>query len=318
MDLKIIEKSRKLLIQAMGQKTFDKFIEDEKIEIKHGKGKNEIVYELDQNARVFNKTYNQSYCIEPICSDSLPIHDQLAIKYSYLKNNIKEIEKVANKRSTDVIQSYNVRDIRDENSRTFRLSSAGTGDVECHQPRYDNRPRYDNQPRYNEYVEYLELRGWSRQQLCIDEHNTNIVTLGSGNVNSSRNRAMEVYCPAGQKITIMGTNQIGTGIDVITAHALQMKLANADNVEIPPSTRTSIVKETSSEMITNIAEVVYSNVNFTRNGTLKTDREWFRFGQGLELNGQQKLCIYVSGNNVDFCSANTRLVLEADLWSHDF
>lgn len=36
--LKVLEKSRKLLVQVMGQEDFDKFIEDGKIEVRHEKG----------------------------------------------------------------------------------------------------------------------------------------------------------------------------------------------------------------------------------------------------------------------------------------
>lgn len=338
MNLKVLEKSRKLLVQVMGQEDFDKFMEDGKIEVKHyiddeaGRPR-EVVYELDQDARVYNKTKSQSYCIEPICPDNLPLHDQLAIKYGYLKNNIKRVEEVANKRGTTPYETPRNHGILEGLSNALRMRIAGTDDTEIG---FATRIRHYgampsavfSAPRpagYSEYVEYLEGMGWRRSQITLDEHNNRIVTVDNANRNCN-GQVIDVRCPAGQKISIMGVQQVSMRADARTAHSFRARLADEEDNEIPYSTCISIRKEKTTEAIIQIARLFYSDINLTleprgsspdrplESLRLKTDDQQYRFRQGIELNGEDHLKLYAIDCESNIVARNCRFALDCDLW----
>jgi len=181
-------------------------------------------------------------------------------------------------------------------------------------------------PDYTSYVEYLEARGWVREQLSLDELNTNLVTL-FGLALGATGVVIDVRAPAGQKISIMGTQQIPRGADARTAHALRIRLAGTGDVEINPYVKIRITKEKTSEAITQLARVFYADVNLTKqlqvggtaagNALQKTDLEWYRFKQGVELNGEQHLRIYVINPDITVDSAHIKFALDLDLWTRE-
>jgi hypothetical protein len=178
-------------------------------------------------------------------------------------------------------------------------------------------------PDYTSYVEYLEARGWVREQLSLDELNTNLVTL-FGLALGATGVVIDVRAPAGQKISIMGTQQIPRGADARTAHALRIRLAGTTDVEINPYVKIRITKEKTSEAITQLARVFYADVNLTKQGGAaaftslqKTDLEWYRFKQGVELNGEQHLRIYVINPDITVDSAHIKFALDLDLWTRE-
>lgn len=345
MNLKVLEKSRKLLVQVMGQEDFDKFMEDGKIEIKHyiddeaGRPR-EVVYELDQDARVYNRTKSESYCIEPIAPSDLPLHDQLAIKYSYLKNNIKRVEEVANKRSTAPYRHPGTPgvDMIDRQRRfgtmpsPFTMRIAGTNDTELSLGTRDRRfgfmdptPSIPRRSDYNEYITYLEHMGLRRNQITLDERNTRISTINNiNNINRNSNvEVIDIRCPAGQRISIMGVQQIAQGADTRTAHALRAKFADEEGREIPYDTHISIRKERVTEDIVQLARSFYSDISPTLRPTLgpidipsyKTDDQWYRFRQGVELNGEDHLKLYVENCESNISARHCKFALDCDIWT---
>jgi hypothetical protein len=178
-------------------------------------------------------------------------------------------------------------------------------------------------PDYTSYVDYLESRGWVREQLSLDELNTNLVTL-FGLALGATGVVIDVRAPAGQKISIMGTQQIPRGADARTAHALRIRLAGTTDVEINPYTKIRITKEKTSEAITQLARIFYADVNLTKQGAgtaftslQKTDLEWYRFKQGVELNGEQHLRVYVISPDINVDSAHIKFALDLDLWTRE-
>ena len=296
MNLKVIEKSRKLLIQVMGQHDFEKFVEDGKIEFKH----NNTIYELDQDARVYNRTKKQSYCIEPICSENLPLHDQLAIKYGYLKNKIDKVEEVANKRNLNVHEPVPRIPLVPGTQREY------------------NHER----PGYSEYVDYLERIGWAKEQICLEELNTNLVHIDSLDAGTT-GKVIDIRAPAGQKITIKGIQQLSRGEDARTAHALRVMLSDSSNNEIPLDTKIIITKRKPSEAILQLARIYYGDINITKNVLRdsvsqllhKTDQEFYRFIQGVEINNEQRFEISTINCKRNIDAKNTKLILECDIWS---
>ena len=141
-------------------------------------------------------------------------------------------------------------------------------------------------PDYSSYVDYLESRGWTREQITLDELNTNLVTL-FGLAAGATGTVIDIRAPAGQKISMMGTQQVVRGADARTAHALRIRLADTADVEVPIFSKIRITKEKTSEAIVQLARVFYADVNLTKqvgvSTTQKTDLEWYRFKQGVEL-----------------------------------
>lgn len=184
-------------------------------------------------------------------------------------------------------------------------------------------PPVSEKPDYTSYVEYLESRGWRREQLTLDELNTNLVTL-FGLAAAATGVVIDIRAPAGQKISIMGTQQIPRGADARSAHALRIRLANTADTEIPIFTKVRITKEKTSEAITQLARVFYADVNLTKqvgvSVTQKTDLEWYRFKQGVELNGEQHLRIYAINTEataIPISAANIKFALDLDLWTRE-
>lgn len=195
-------------------------------------------------------------------------------------------------------------------------------------------------PRYDEYVAYLESKGWRREQLTLDELNTNIVTTQAVAA-SATGWAIDVRSPAGQKITLMGTQQVGAGADARTAHALRIRFADSSENELAFNTKIRITKEKSSEAVIQLARIFYADVNLVKQPgnqggvaagsspvTYKTDPEWYRFKQGVELNGEQRLRIYIVNTlgtvaaaqvaaPQNMPTANMRFALDIDLWTRE-
>lgn len=190
-------------------------------------------------------------------------------------------------------------------------------------------------PKYDEYVAYLESKGWRREQLTLDELNTNIVTTQAVAA-SATGWAIDVRAPAGQKITIMGTQQVMAGADARTAHALRIRFADSSENELAYNTKIRITKEKSSEAIVQLARVFYADLNLTKipggqaatTTQYKTDPEWFRFKQGVELNGEQRMRVYIVNTlgtvaaaqvaaPQNMPTANMRFALDCDLWSRE-
>lgn len=175
-------------------------------------------------------------------------------------------------------------------------------------------------PDYTSYVDYLEARGWRREQLTLDELNTNLSTLFSLAVGAT-GVVIDVRSPSGQKISIMGTQQTPRGADARTAHALRMRLRGTLDVEINIFTKIRLTKEKTSEAVVQLARVFYVDVNLTKQTgasiTQKTDLEWYRFKQGIELNGEQHFRVYVISPDIAIDAANTRFALDMDLWTRE-
>ena len=178
-------------------------------------------------------------------------------------------------------------------------------------------------PDYTGYVDYLEARGWTREQITLDELNTNLVTL-FGLAAIATGTVIDIRAPAGQKISIMGAQQTPRGADARTAHALRIRLANTVDTEIPIFTKVRITKEKTSEAIVQLARIFYADVNLTKqvgfSVTQKTDLEWYRFKQGIELNGEQHLKIIVINTEptaIPIAPDHIKFAIDLDLWTRE-
>lgn len=134
---------------------------------------------------------------------------------------------------------------------------------------------------YTAYVEYVEtVLGGRREQITLDENYTKIVAR-TDVLGGATGPFVDIRCPAGQKFSIMGTQQIMRGADARSAHALRMRLANSGDAEIGLYNKIRFTKEGITDSVTNIARVYYIDVNLTKqtgpNPQNKTDLEWYRY-----------------------------------------
>jgi hypothetical protein len=173
---------------------------------------------------------------------------------------------------------------------------------------------------YTAYVQYVEeVLGGRREQITLDENYTKIVTL-TDVVGGATGPFIDIRCPAGQKFSIMGTQQIMRGADARTAHALRMRLANSSDGEIGLYNKIRLTKEGITDSVTNIARVFYIDINLTKqtgaNPQNKTDLEWYRYKQGVELNGEQHLIFsainLAAADLID--DLHVRFAQDVDVW----
>lgn len=277
------KKSRTFLRDIMGQELYDNFIRHGKIEIESGGN----TYELYESGRVINKTVNQSYCIIPDRSD-YPDYDVIAIKYCWLKYGVKTVERVANRTSLN----------------TFGTGQTPTRDIG-----------------YAGFIDMMEQRGWRHEQLSIDEYNTNIATTNNVDAGSTQN-VIDIRCPAGRSITIMGVQQVPNGVDFRAAHRLVLDIRDEHGVEIPPYTKIRIAKikpcETVIQLVRDYYSIFSSNRAITTEiGTVivsKADNELYRWRRGVMLNGEEYLKIYIINSEVKIPSSNVKFTIDMDFW----
>lgn len=278
------KKSRTFLRDMMGQELYDNFIRHGKIEIESGGN----TYELYDNGRVINKTANQSYCIIPDRSD-YPNYDVIAIKYCWLKYGVRTVERVANR---------------------TRLSTLSTGQLSGRDIGYAG------------FIDMMEQRGWRREQLSIDEYNTNLVTTNNVEAGTTNNSIIDIRCPAGRSMTMMGVEQIPNGIGLEAAHKIVLDIRDIDGVEIPPYTRIRIAKIKLSETVVQL--VIDSYSVFSSNKTIatgigtvrvsKADNELYRWRRGVMLNGEEHLQIYIINSEVKIPRGNVKFTIDMDFW----
>ena len=296
---KIEEKSKIFLKRIMGDQKFDAFQRDGKIDIL---GDN--VYELYENGKVINKTKNQSYCIIPSSND-YPKYDIIAMKYAWLTHNPSFAEKVANRTSLDHI-NYN----REPFVRTSRTSVGYVDFVRQMEQRGFRQPennQFDVNPDYGDYVDYLSNLGWSRELININEKKYTLVDVSKANIGDTT-RIAYVRCPAGQKISIMGTQQIPRGGELSVAYSLGLYITDENGKEIPDDTKIRIVKCKPSEFIVQLARTHYSEIKMIKG------ESQFRFKNGIELNGEQLLQIFLVNSTCNIPSENIKFKIEADMW----
>ena len=284
------QKSKVFLREVMGDNTFDEFEKNGKVEIKSDNAS----YELYENGNVINTTTNQKYCIVPDRLD-YPSYDVIAIKFAWLKYGQKTVDRVANRTSLDLDR---------HNADVFQR-------------------RQRNVPTYSEFVHYMESSGWAREQITIDERNTNMVETYSLE-RGSTGPVIDVRCPTGDIITFTGINQLPIYLnrDTRSAYSVMLRISDENDIEISGDTSIRIEKIRPSDSILQLARGTYSLFSLTRqigNETCgirayKTDSEWYRWRSGIQLMGNDLLRINIRESPVDIARKNIKMGMEMDLW----
>ncbi len=285
------EKAKKFLIDLIGNGKYKELVNEGKIEINSGK----FVYELYSNGNVVNKTLNQKYCI--ITSKdviSYPPSDILAIKWAWLNYGYKTVENVVRPSNrTDLNINLGLSDVRIEVAT------------------------------YNDFVHEMQNHGWYREQLRIDENNTNFVTTYSNTKIHGFNTSyiIEIICPSGRVMTTKGIRQLEVGEDRRNLHVLALYIKDVNGEEIDKMTQIRIEKIKPSEGVALIWTGVYGELSFTKdceeiNGhIMKNDNELFRWDRGVILYSGQILRITLVNYNHEINSKYIKIICDWDLWS---
>ena len=153
-------------------------------------------------------------------------------------------------------------------------------------------------PDYTEYVAYMEGLGWRRSQVTLNQNYAKIVTVAGGALATTAN-IIDIRVPAGQKMSIMGTQQISRGADARTAHALRVRFAGTSDAEISLLSTVRMTKEKTIDDVVQLHRGFYADISYNKQllsaqgatPSLKTDLEWYRFKQGIEFNGEEHFII---------------------------
>lgn len=185
---------------------------------------------------------------------------------------------------------------------------------------------------YSEFVHDMEVDGWQREQISVDNTNTNLAATVNQAVAGATGNVITVTCPPGRVMSMMGSQQVPAGADRGTAHSFWMRLTSVGN-EINELTHINIQKSTPSTAIVPLIKDIYQSVSlvaqrvgagliagaqFSQN-LYKSDDNIHRFRKGIILYGQEVLQVQVVNtvaipSNI-ISANNTQFSIDIDLWT---
>lgn len=176
--------------------------------------------------------------------------------------------------------------------------------------------------KYSSIKEFIIDKGYSLEQMCLDETNNDIVTTSSL-AKGAIGTVINIRCPARYKIATVGRNQLDDDVPIEMAYAIRARFTNEKEEEISPDTRIRIKKSKPSEEILMVAHLLYKDISITdyqKDGTnkIKADTDWYRFNDGILVNGDEHLQIDVVNPNVCIDCKNTRFALDIDFYEENW
>lgn len=158
-------------------------------------------------------------------------------------------------------------------------------------------------PSYLDYVDYLETSGWNKEKIIIDEL-CEFTRVESAEKDSTT-RIVYFKCPYGQKISLMGRQQVPMGADDNIAYKLKLNITDENGNQIPDDTKIRISKNATSDYVIQLARIYYSDL---KDGS-------YTFTHGVEVNDGIYFEIYVVNNKCNIPKENIKFDIEADLWT---
>lgn len=165
--------------------------------------------------------------------------------------------------------------------------------------------------KYIDYVKYLNDKGYTIEKMNIDDKSEIVTKMSLAK--GSFGTVVDVRCPAGHKIIIPGREQLQEN-----AYTLNVIFADKDNIEIAPDTRIRIVKEKISQEITIVETMFYKDISITKYlktlpNEIKSESEYYKFDQGIEIGPEQHLRIEVIRPDIDIDVSNIKFSLDIEL-----
>lgn len=117
--------------------------------------------------------------------------------------------------------------------------------------------------------------GWTREQLAIDQLNSEYVETYS--TNKRGGEIIKIKCPKNKIIAIIGIRDLPEDSDNRIAHSLRCKFEDKDGIEIPFNTKIHVVHNKKQ-----VARMFYADLTSTKSQkVLRTkseeDKEWMKF-----------------------------------------
>lgn len=174
---------------------------------------------------------------------------------------------------------------------------------------------------YKAYIEYMRNRGYGREQICIDETYTDIITTKSL-AKGCTGTVIDIRCPSRYKMAVIGSSQLSEEDDEDNVSSLMIRLANTTGIEIDPDVRIKIIKEKVSQAVNLVDTMFYKDISSkeyikTPKINTKPFSIQYKFSRGIEINGDEHLKIDVITPNIDIDCNNVKLFLSIDLWEQE-
>lgn len=160
---------------------------------------------------------------------------------------------------------------------------------------------------YGDYIEHLSENGWNRELIVLDEFDLSFVNIRSVNKGNTE-CFIDIICPSRHKMTIMGRRQTPNGHTTL-AYSFGLNITKEDGKDIPDSTKIRITKEKSSEFVIQLARILYCDIKMKNRDAI------YKFDQGIEINGDNHLMLYIINPEHDISSAYVDFKMEIDFWN---
>lgn len=190
---------------------------------------------------------------------------------------------------------------------------------------------------YSVFVQEMMADNWHREQITVDQTNTNISAVfgvAVAGATAGASTVITITCPSGRVMSIMGTQQVPAGADRSTAHSIWLRLTSLGislneltHINIQKTTPTTAVVPLIKDIYQSLSLVLQHNINTLNNpgftpvagNIYKGDNEIHRFRKGIILYGQEQLQIQVVGTTampLQIVSlANTQFAIDMDFWT---
>lgn len=186
---------------------------------------------------------------------------------------------------TDIIKNY-----FDLNKRIFDKTDNQKGKVN------ENVIQYKEAP-YDYYLEYLKEQGW----FCNTINLSNLSSVTKYSLEKDKyGLFLDIRCPAGKKLVFPGIKQFNFDIKHFSEYpnlygrpySFSLICKDKKGNELDYNRVIRIEKVITSEVIINITNELYGDLNIKYNEKYKKLNERFYFKDGFELNGEEHLMLY--------------------------
>jgi hypothetical protein len=190
---------------------------------------------------------------------------------------------------------------------------------------------------YAKFVKEMITDNWHREQITVDQTNTNVsatIAVAVAGATSGANTVITITCPSGRVMSMMGTQQVARGADRSTAHSIWLRLSSL-GIELNELTHINIQKTTPTTAVVPLIKDIYQSLSLcnqhnintlnpppgtsTQGNFYKGDDQIHRFRKGIILYGQEALQIQAVGTTAMplqiVSAANTQFAIDMDFWT---
>ena len=155
---------------------------------------------------------------------------------------------------------------------------------------------------YIKYIEYLENNNYVRERVTIYENLSAMVTIHNLKADNE-GVVIDILCPPGMIISVPGIKSFPEDFDIERIPPFELILSNLHGDEIGLDTQIKIFKKKILRKPDEIFNLYYKDISMTNYSEtpnkFKSHDQLYRFDQGIELKGEDRLKLYVINPNID-------------------